>query len=135
MEINNNKKLVEDTYKAFSRGELQYIVDVCADEVSWSYYGFPRLPFVGDFQGKAGVKHFFESLRHTIKTRDYEWNEFVIDGDQAVVLGSGKVEVKSTGKEFEHNWCHVYNLKNGRIVTFRGFTSNPHGMAFAFNVL
>ncbi|HEY5140618.1 MAG TPA: nuclear transport factor 2 family protein, partial [Methylococcales bacterium] len=123
------KRIIEDTYKAFSQGDLQYIVDACAEDVVWSYYGFPGLPLIGDFQGKTGVKQFFESLRLTIKPLDHKWNEFIIDGDSTVVLGSAKVAVQSTGKTFDHNWCHIYTLKEGKIATFRGFTSNPYGMA------
>jgi uncharacterized protein len=129
--MSTSKIIIEDTYKAFSRGDLQYIVDACAEDVTWSYYGFPGLPMIGDFQGKSGVKKFFESFR-LFKTLDYMWNEFIVDGDTAVVLGSGNVQVKLTGKTFNHNWCHVYTLKDGKINTFRGFTSNPHGMATAF---
>jgi uncharacterized protein len=129
--MSTNKVIIEDTYRAFSRGDLQYIVSACNDDVRWSYYGFPGLPVVGVFQGKTGVNQFFESFR-LFKTLDYMWNEFIVDGDAAVVLGSGKVQVKLTGKTFDHNWCHVYTLKEGKIATFRGFTSNPYGMASAF---
>ena len=140
MKMNSTKKLVENIYKAFTHGDVKYnelsqsTIDICTDEVSWSYYGFPGLPFIGDFRGKDGVKQFFESLRLTINPLDYKCHELIVDGERAVVLGSAKVLVKPTGKEFEHNWCHVYNLKNERIVDFRGFTSNPHGLALAFNV-
>jgi uncharacterized protein len=132
--MSTNKIIIEDTYKAFSRGDLQYIVEACSEDVVWSYYGFPGLPVIGDFQGKTGVKQFFESFR-LFKTLNYLWNEFIIDGASAVVLGSGKVQVQATGKTFDHNWCHVYTLKEGKIATFRGFTSNPYGMAIAFNAL
>jgi ketosteroid isomerase-like protein len=105
------------------------------EDVPWSYYGFPGLPIIENFQGKNGVKQFFESLRLTIKPLDYMWNEFIIDGDSAVVLGSAKVQVQSTGKTFNHNWCHVYTLKEGKIANLQGFSSNPYGMAIAFNAL
>jgi ketosteroid isomerase-like protein len=103
--------------------------------VVWSYHGFPGLPFIGNFNKKPSVRQFFESLRLTIKPLDFKWNEFIIDGDSAVVLGSAKIQVQSTGKIFEHNWCHIYTLKEGKIATLRGFTSNPYGMAIAFNAL
>jgi ketosteroid isomerase-like protein len=35
--MSNNKRIIEDTYKAFIRGDLQYIVDACAEDVPWSY--------------------------------------------------------------------------------------------------
>jgi uncharacterized protein len=129
--MSTNKIIIEDTYKAFSRGDLQYIVDACAENVTWSYYGLPRVPVTGDFQGKNGVKQFFDSFR-LFKTLDYMCHEFIVDGDAAVVLGSGKVLVKLTQNTFDHNWCHVYTLNDGMIIAFRGFTSNPQGMASAF---
>jgi uncharacterized protein len=130
--MNNNKNIIEDTYKAFSRGDLQYIVDACDENVSWSYYGFPGLPVVGDFNGKSGVKQFFQSFGTSIKTLNYKWNEVIVDGESAVVIGTGKVHVITTGKTFDHQWCHVYTLQTDKIATFRGFTSNPLGMANAF---
>ena len=130
--MSTNKIIIEDTYKAFSRGDRQYIVDACIEDVTWSYYGVPGVPLIGNFQGKNGVKHFFESLRLNIKTLNHIRNEFIIDGDSVVALGSAIVHVKTTGKTFEHNWCHVYTIKNGKIAVFRGFTSNPDGMAAAF---
>ena len=131
--MSSTKQIIEDTYQAFSRGDLEYIVDACAADVVWSYYGFSGLPVIGDFKGKPGVKQFFESLRFTMKPLNFKWNEFILDGDSAVVLGSAKVQVLSTGKTFDHNWCHVYTFKEGKIATFRGFTSNPYGMANAFS--
>ena len=130
--MSTNKIIIEDTYKAFSRGDLQYIVDACTEDVTWSYYGLPGVPLIGDFQGRTGVKQFFESLRFSIKPLSHIWNEFIVDGDSAVVIGPAIVYVKTTGKTFEHNWFHVYTFKDGKITTFRGFSSNPHGMATAF---
>jgi ketosteroid isomerase-like protein len=130
--MSTNKVIIEDIFRAFSRGDLQYIVSTCAEDVTWSYYGFPGLPILGDFQGKNGVKDFFESLRFTIKALNHICNKFIVDGDSIVVLGSASVLVKTTGKIFDHNWCHIYTLKEGKIATFRGFTSNPYGMASAF---
>ncbi len=130
--MNNTKKIIDDTYQAFMRGDLEYIVDACIENVDWSYFGCPGVPLIGNFQDRSGVQKFFDSLRFTIKPLDYQVNEFIVDGDAAVVLGKATVYVQTTGKTFEHHWCHVYTLRSSKIATFRGFTSNPEGMAKAF---
>jgi uncharacterized protein len=134
--MSNTKQLVESIYPAFTRGNLQYVVDLCSEDIVWTgYFGWTELPFMGDFKGKAGVLAFFNSFRLVCKVVTYEWNEFVVDGDLAVVLGLAELQVKSTSKTFVHPWCHVYTFKDGKIERFRGFTGNPSGMALAFNLI
>jgi ketosteroid isomerase-like protein len=130
--MNHPQTLVNRIYQAFISGNLQGIVDLCSPEVTWCYYGLPTLPIMGDFQGKTGVQTFFNLLRELTQPLAYEWREIIANEDSAVVLGLATVQVRATGKTFEHQWCHIYNFQADQIIAFRGFTSNPQGMVDAF---
>jgi ketosteroid isomerase-like protein len=127
------RQLVEILYQAFIRGDRDAILDLCAEEVVWAYHGPTDVPIMGEFQGRAGVRQFFDSLGHLTRALSFELKEVIVEEERAVALGSAQVLVSATGREFFNQWCHVYTLGRGKIIRFRGFTANPSEMARAFD--
>jgi ketosteroid isomerase-like protein len=125
-------EVVEVLYQAFIKGDLAAITDLLAEDVVWSYHVPVGVPIPNKSQGRAGVRQFFDSLAQLTSTKSYEFKEVIVDEERAVVLGSGRVLVRATGREFFHQWCNVYTLGHGKIIRFRGFTGNPSEMARAF---
>jgi ketosteroid isomerase-like protein len=129
------RQLVEVLYQAFIRGDREAILDLCAENVMWAYYGQIGVPILGESQGLTGVRQFFDSLGQFTCPLSYELKEMIVEEERAVALGSARVLVRATGREFFHQWCHVYTLGHGKIIRFRGFTANPSEMARAFDYL
>lgn len=129
------RQLVEVLYQAFIRGDREAILDLCAENVVWAYYGPIGVPILGESQGLTGVRQFFDTLGHLTLALSYELKEVIVEEERAVALGSAQVLVRATGREFFHQWCHVYTLGRGKIIWFRGFTANPSEMAHAFAYL
>jgi len=49
-------------------------------------------------------------------------HEFVAQGDTVVTLGQYGGRYKATGRTFSAPFAHVWNLRNGKAVTFRQYT-------------
>jgi ketosteroid isomerase-like protein len=52
---------------------------------------------------------------------DQQVFDFLVKGEMVAALGFEKMRVKSTGKEYQSNWVHLYTLCNGKIVRFEEF--------------
>ncbi|MBI2301434.1 MAG: nuclear transport factor 2 family protein, partial [Armatimonadetes bacterium] len=57
-----NLQTVQSMYEAFGRGDVQHIVDQCAEDVKWEYWDVhpsaaqtAGVPYLVLRQGKAGV--------------------------------------------------------------------------------
>ena len=55
-----NIKTVRDTYEAFGRGDIPFILSCCADDVDWQGSDAPEIPYSGKYRGKAGATQFFQ---------------------------------------------------------------------------
>lgn len=92
-------------YAAFGQGNIQYIIDGCAENVRWLPSGVPQTPMNRLFEGKSGAKQFFEQVGKHNKWTRFVPERFIegTDGATVVVLGSAR------GTIFHHPeatwWC------------------------------
>jgi ketosteroid isomerase-like protein len=106
---------------AWNEGDYEAIVDMCHPDVEWSFSD--RLPdATGQIQGKDEVRRFFRTFTE-------DWSEISIRPDRVADRGSDVVaEVSFVAKgrdgiEVSMQLVHVWTLRDGQIVRFRGFRS------------
>jgi uncharacterized protein len=51
----------------------------------------------------------------------FEPREFIDASEHVIVLGWEKTTALDTNKTFETEWVHVFTVRNGKIVRWRGF--------------
>lgn len=51
----------------------------------------------------------------------FEPQEFVAQGDKVVSLGHYTWRTKTTNRDFESDFAHVFTVRDGKIVGFREF--------------
>lgn len=121
-----NTAIVQKAYEAFKRGEINGILELLSDDVSWEPIigAGPHVPHAGKRQGKAAVRQFFETLGNTFVFERFEPREFVAQGDVVVALGHYQGRPKTTGRAIETDWAMVFRIKDGRITEFREFTDS-----------
>jgi ketosteroid isomerase-like protein len=112
---------------AWNEGDYEGIVDMCHPDVEWSFSD--RLPdATGDIQGKDEVRRFF-------KTFTGDWSEISIRADRIADRGSdvvAQVEFVAMGRdgiEVSMQFVHVWTVRDGQIVRFRGFGSFEEALA------
>jgi uncharacterized protein len=116
-----NSLTVQQAFDNFLKGNVQGILDVCTDDITWGSYLDPAVPFSKTYQGKKGVGEFFATLAATSDYKTFDTQDFYADGDAVLVKGYQEAVVKTTGKTFAHDFLMQFKLRDGKIAYFFSF--------------
>ncbi len=94
--------------------------------------GPSEIPFTGTRRGREAVGEFFSVLGENLEFQQFEPREFIAQGDTVVVLGYERSLIKPTGRTIEHEWAHVYTLRDGKIAKAR-FIEDTAAYVVAFD--
>ena len=117
----NNIETVKKAYELFGAGDIDGLLSLNSDDISWTIPTIENVPFSGSRTGKPAVAEFFTQLADAEEFTHFAPTEFIADGDRVVALGSSKGRVKSTGNQFATDWVHVFTVKDGKITSFLEF--------------
>ena len=114
-------ELVQRSYVAFARGDLDAVMADMHDEIEW--HQAQGLPHGGFYRGIAEVR------RNIFDPLDEQWwdefsatpDEFLDAGAEVVVLGRYRGVAKGTGKRLDVPFVHVWTVRDGKAVGFRQF--------------
>jgi uncharacterized protein len=114
-----NIDLFNEGVAAWNRGDYEVLVDMCHPDVEWIFSD--RLPdATGEIRGKAAVRSFVERFTS-------DWAEMVIRPERVVDAGDDVVTLVEfvargrDGIEASMHFVHVWTVRDGLIVRFRGF--------------
>ena len=132
MNAEQNKEMVKATWMAFTKGDIKTAFNNMADNVSWLVPGTnPGVSGVKrgkdeilKFMGSVGTL-FPEGLQSEI-TRAYATDDAVI----LELTNRGKV---SNGKQYENEYCFVFELENGKIRRIREYADTQKANAILFS--
>jgi len=116
-----NLDIVRRGYEAFGRGDIEGLVSLMADDVTWITPGPSDLPTAGERRGHDQVREFFRIVNELFQFDVFEPHTFIAQGDRVVVLGSDALKLKSSGEALQEAWAHDFTLKDGKIVAFREY--------------
>src|SRR5258708_40049560 len=122
MSEQENVAIVHQAYSNFTTGNISGLLDLCSDDITWQLPKMENVPFAGKRATRAGVGEFFALLDANEEALRFEPQEFVAQGDKVVSLGYYQWRVKSTGREFDSDFAHVFTIRNGKIVAFHEYT-------------
>lgn len=113
----SNLDLVRSVYDAFARGDIPAVLGFLSPDVEWTEAeGFP---YGGTYTGPDAV------LAGVFMRLGTEWegfaavpDEFIDGGDAVVALGKYSGTYKATGKSFQANFAHVWQVRAGKAVRF-----------------
>ncbi|MDQ2991131.1 MAG: nuclear transport factor 2 family protein [Pseudomonadota bacterium] len=129
MTTQENKQLAINGYQMFLKGDIQGVLDMCADDVEWTSADLPSVPFAGAFHGRAGVMDFFQKLGTNVEFLNYQPQSFIADDDKVAVSGVSTVRVRATGATYDDIWVHIFTMKNGKTVRFEQFHNTAAAIA------
>ena len=117
-----NIGVVQSGYAAFGRGDIPGLLSMLDASVEWRTPGASDRPTAGTRRGPAEVGDFFRALNELIEFEQFEPQSFLADGDRVVVLGVDRFKVKGgSGKSLAEAWCHVFTVRDGKIVAFQEY--------------
>ncbi len=117
-----NIELVQRGYAAFGNGDIDGLLATMHEDVEWQTPGAADLPTAGSRRGHAEVRTFFKVIDELIEFESFEPQRFIADAERVVVLGVDKFKVKGgSGKTINESWCHVFTIRDGRVVAFQEY--------------
>ncbi len=129
MSQQENTRLVQQCYENFKTGDIQSLLNLLSDDITWELPEIENVPFSGRRQGREQVGQFFTTVAETQNVLQFEPQEFIAEGDKVVSLGSYRWLVKSTEREFTSKWVHVFTVRDGKIVAFLEYTDTAAAAA------
>ena len=81
-----------------------------------------QIPWGGPRRGHEEVTGFFVALGQTIDVERFEPERFHADGDTVIVFGRERMRVKATGRSYEAEWAHEFEIRDGKIAKFIEYT-------------
>ena len=113
---------VKAIYAAFGRGDVQAILDVCSDDVTWGIDSIAAgevAPY-GIFRGKQGVAKFFAAWAEVADFHVFEPSDYIAAGEHVFNTLRYELTVKATGKRLANESPQHWTFGNGKLVRWRG---------------
>ena len=118
----DNLQKIHKVYEAFEQGDVEGVISMLADDVTWTTPGPPDvIPYAGEKKGHDEVRGYFEAFGTAAQTTAFEPQKFFADGDMVVVLGHYTFNVVKTGKVVDNDFVHTIQLAGGKISAFEGY--------------
>lgn len=123
MTDNPNVALHRRGHEAFSRGDMDTLAEIIAEDVLWHVAGKSLIS--GDYRGREAVFGFFGKLSElTDGTVEVEDQFFMGDGDRTVALF--RLKGSRGGKRLEADFCEVVRWENGQVAEDWGFAFDQY---------
>jgi ketosteroid isomerase-like protein len=116
-----NKAIVQQAYNNFKTGDIEGLLNLMSDDVSWTLPEMQGVPFAGKRTGRDQVAEFFGTLGLTQDSLRFEPRELIAEGDKVISLGSYDWRVKSNSREFGGDFAHVFTVRDGKIADFHEY--------------
>ena len=114
MSAAENKKLVQDAFAAWARGDGTAFFNLLADDVRWTVIG--SSPVSRTYTSKLG---FLEGAAKPLSAKlagpiQPTVKNIIAEGDNIVLQWEGKATTKS-GKPYNNSYCWVMKIDNGMV--------------------
>jgi uncharacterized protein len=119
-----NAASILSAYDAFSRGDVERVFAVFAEDIFWHVPG--RGPLSRDYRGHAEVLGFFEHFM-TLSNGTFriQIDEVFAKRDRVVVLCTDTAE--RAGRTWSSPQVHAWTMKDGRAIAFREYEGDQQG--------
>src|SRR2546422_1519665 len=117
-----NRTVVQQAYSNFKEGNIEGLLNLMANDVTWTLPEMEGVPFAGKRTGRPSVGEFFATVGASQDVVRFEPREFVAEGDKVVALGSYEWRVKATSREFAGDFAHAWTIRDGKVVSFHEYT-------------
>ena len=116
-----NKAIVQQAYNNFKTGDIEGLLNLMSDDITWTLPEMQGVPFSGKRTGRASIAEFFDSVGSSQEVLSFEPRELIAEGDKVVALGSYSWRVKANGREFGGDFAHVWTIQDGKAVVFQEY--------------
>jgi uncharacterized protein len=111
----DNLEVLRSGYAAFSRGDIDGVVEGFEEDIEFVGPNSQRMPGAGPHRGKQAVADLLSGMRERWENLSWTPDEFVSEGETVVVLGHMEGKAKATGDEVKVPFVHVWRMRGGRV--------------------
>jgi ketosteroid isomerase-like protein len=120
MTTHPNAQLLQEAYKALSQGDLQPLLSMLSEDITWTDSTLG--PLAGTYTGKDEVPQFFGKMMNVYDgTLDVDIADIVASDDHAIVLT--RESGTAHGEPVAWTSVHVYSFADGRCHRFVSYGS------------
>jgi ketosteroid isomerase-like protein len=116
-----NKNVVTQAYNNFKTGDIEGLLNLMSDDISWTLPDMEGVPFGGSRTGRAAVAEFFDKVIGSQEVVTFEPAELIAEGDKVIALGHYDWRVKANNHEFGADFAHVWTIRDGKAVEFHEY--------------
>ena len=131
MKEQDNIRLIQDVYAAFSRGDIPAVLNSLDANAGFSFEAPASIPWAGNRQGREGWTQFFQALGAAADQITLQMEPFAAQGDNVVMVGRYQARAKQTGRHIDSPLVHLWTIRNGKVAQCREMT-NTAAEAAAF---
>lgn len=129
MSEQENVRLVQEIYDAFSRGDIATVLNFIDREAELEFEGPNAIPWAGSWHGRDGWTKFFQTLGDNADEITVEMKPFAAQGDHVVSAGRYRARVRRTGRRIDSPLVHLWTIRNGKVVMCRELTNTASEVA------
>jgi ketosteroid isomerase-like protein len=116
-----NEETLRSLYDAFGRGDVGTVMGFWTDDIEFHISG--RAPVSGEYRGKDEVLGFIGKLMELSQgTFRIEVLDILANDEHGVALTIERGQRQE--KTLENRAVHVWEMRNGRYASFRGYNEN-----------
>jgi ketosteroid isomerase-like protein len=108
-----NKEIVEKVNKAFSEGNTEGFLELCAEDVVWNMEGEKKTTGVKEIREWMSQMDGMEPPKFTV-------DKLIAEGDSVVCYGTMSMKGED-GKPSDYSYCDAYAFKGDKITELRSF--------------
>lgn len=108
--------LIQRMFEAFAHGDIQTILDNCAEDCEFQAIGPAAIPHAGTHVGREAIRdNYFGPLMATQTNQRRKIDRYVVEGDAVVAIGRYTATVISTGKTLDTPIALIFELEGGKV--------------------
>ena len=123
---------IEEFFSRFGAGDRAGMLELFAPDADFEVAGAPIVPWTGKRTGLAEIGAFLDSVLGDVQTQRFEIAHTVVDGPNAVVLGSFAHRVLSTDRIFAGPFALHIGVRDGLISTYHMY-EDSYAASVAFS--
>lgn len=126
MTIETNKRVAAEMFQRFSAGDVEGVLALMSDDVTWRIPGKPELTPVAGVYDKERLRRLFGRMLQQLKDGlKMTVVGSVAEGDQVAVEVESSGDLR-TGRKYRQQYHFLIGFSDGRIATVREYLDTHH---------
>ena len=125
-------QLLQKAYDSFNAGDIEGVLSYFAEDIEFVFSEVPKVSFYRSCRGRDSVAEFFASMgNHQEPKGVVDVQEIIVQGNKAAVFGRASFHVKSTGRDWESSFAHMWTVEGGKLTRMQEYADTA-AMAAAY---